>query len=386
MSDSESDSVQWITTRRPSNPMTSTTQTSRNFERPRIAESAYAQRTRVSAADIALALKTGNFNRYDWILITKAYQKTLRQRFLKSFKERRNMRLRLKSRRRPGSDSGDQASDSSVSSENRSGTGSTHNFNITEMSNQCNAMPTQKMTNITVRQKSTFNIEKQSKRSFDSDDEPSHQSYCKRTKLMSPVKNKRALLKENPIPANNNVDLSNRYQFANPSLPVRKSNHQEQEKVIAKSLQPITDSTNSPQSSAHTLDNCEVVLTRLPESILQNQLTHYNITNNNTKNPGKTFWDTDFESDDYLTVLPRSYVIDNSKKADASLNNTKQDFKDHTSDARSEVSKKSLQAAQLPDHSNSSFLNNNNSEVNNDPIVKSDPKTTSAQGARRLTL
>ncbi|KAJ8738034.1 hypothetical protein PYW08_000629 [Mythimna loreyi] len=241
------------------------------------------------------------------------------------------------------------------------------------MSNQCNAMPTQKMTNITVRQKSTFNIEKQSKRSFDSDNEPSHQSYCKRTKLMSPVKNKRALLKENPIPANNNVDLSNRYQFANPSLPVRKSNHQEQEKVIAKSLQPITDRTNSPQSSAHTLDNCEVVLTRLPETILQNQLTHYNITNNNTKNPGKTFWDTDFESDeDYLTVLPRSYVIDNSKKADASLNNTKQDFKDHTSDARSEVSKKSLQAAQLPDHSNSSFLNNNNSEVNNDPIVKSE--------------
>ncbi|KAJ8710776.1 hypothetical protein PYW08_009291 [Mythimna loreyi] len=712
MSDSESDasnnvfsfqnSITTVNARGPNtnfsfrNPMTSTM--SRNFERPRYAESAYDQRSMyyrretspmsiqsacdmrqrnyhqyagmssrhsvytgrggspmsmrsidssvsVSAADIAFAFNNGKFNRKDCRLIREAYQKFLKQRVRKRIEKKRNMRLHLKSRRRSGYDSGEQASDSSVSSDDRrsvrtyqenmssrstktdlrdfrntfhdrnmhketpaqfssftfknkfsvgsSSSSNTHNFNNTVMSNQFNAMPTQKdrfrngfllpsqrfnrsvassaimedtgkphktlennvVNNInrnncpsseeeifstTVREKSSFNIEKQHKRSFDSENEPSLPD-SKRTKLMSPVKNKRALPKKNPIPPNNNVNLSNSFQFAKPSLPVRKSKHQIQEKLIAKSSQPLTDflepmpkkvqenmqpeptntqeksndnlsqveqsdmtqnsdvssrpsfikrklftqkldvtekanissdSTNSPQSSTHTLqkeknkarklvtnqsclnrevnddsnlldlihkivppdrinlsnqtainqtknvqnktdnntkwdvtsvismcneddasdtytdeeifktdntlknnvNNCKVVVTKLANNILQKQvvnqnftLTHNNITTNNTKNPGKTFWDTDFESDaECQTVLPRSHIVDNLIKAP--LNNTKQDFKDDTGYARSEISKKSLQAAEFPKRLNTSLLNTTTS--NNTLIMK----------------
>lgn len=72
----------------------------------------------VSAADIAFAFKNVKFNRFDLKVIKEAYQKLMKQRHRKRIEKRRNMRMFLKgNRNRTGDDSGEQASDSSVSSD-----------------------------------------------------------------------------------------------------------------------------------------------------------------------------------------------------------------------------------------------------------------------------
>lgn len=270
------------------------------------------------------------------------------------------MRLHLKSRRRSGDDSGDQASDSSVSSddhrsvktykENMSSTRSTrmdltdfrnnfrdrnmiketsdnfsqntfknkfslgstiinntHSINNTVLSNQLSSMPTQRdrfllpshrfnrsvassvimedsgkppknmgnnvrsnncpsseeeIFSTTVKEKSMCNIGAQRKRSFDSDDD-SRLPNNKRSRLSSPAKNNKRVPPKNNVNPASNVDLSNSFQFAKPSLPVRKSKHIVQEKLIAKSSQPLTDFLE-PMSSK-VLENLQVVETNSRE-------------------------------------------------------------------------------------------------------------------------
>ncbi|CAH1640325.1 unnamed protein product [Spodoptera littoralis] len=94
---------------------------------------------------------------------------------------------------------------------------------------------------VTVREKSPCNIEPQRKRSLDSEDECLPRK--KKSRVLSPVKNDPinrrtpTKLKDQP----KNVALSNSFEFAKPSLPVRKSKPKVQEKLIAKSAQPLTD-------------------------------------------------------------------------------------------------------------------------------------------------
>ncbi|CAK1584426.1 unnamed protein product, partial [Parnassius mnemosyne] len=72
----------------------------------------------VSATDIALAFKNGNFNKHDLRLIKDAYNKFLKMRLRKRIEKRRNHTLFLKStRRKTDDDSGEQGSDSSISSD-----------------------------------------------------------------------------------------------------------------------------------------------------------------------------------------------------------------------------------------------------------------------------
>ncbi|RVE43762.1 hypothetical protein evm_011611 [Chilo suppressalis] len=74
--------------------------------------------TTVSAADIATALKTEKFNKNDLKMIKDAYNKLMKRRVRKRIEKRRNMRVFLKgNRRKSGYDSGEQGSNSSVSSD-----------------------------------------------------------------------------------------------------------------------------------------------------------------------------------------------------------------------------------------------------------------------------
>lgn len=282
----------------------------------------------------------------------------MKHRFRKRIEKRRNMRLFLKgSRRRSGDDSGEQGSDSSVSSddcrsiktsykENMSYTGSArmnltdfrktfrdnnmtqtctdnykqnsfknmfsintssrnHNFNNSTISKSSQPIPTLKdrfkngfvlpsqrfnrsvasstipensekpknmepnhrrnenycvsnnkqnkncesgseeeiFSGTTIKDKITLNPQKEpSKRRFESDEETSLPDK-KKSKMSSPVKNSQANtklpLKNNNL-VNNNVENLNNFEFVKPTLPVRKSKSKVQEKVIAKSKQPLT--------------------------------------------------------------------------------------------------------------------------------------------------
>lgn len=72
----------------------------------------------ISAADIAFALNNVKYNKYDLKVIKEAYNKLMKQRVRKRIEKRRNIRLFLKnSRRRSGDDSGDQGSNSAISSD-----------------------------------------------------------------------------------------------------------------------------------------------------------------------------------------------------------------------------------------------------------------------------
>ncbi|XP_075981367.1 uncharacterized protein LOC142979998 [Anticarsia gemmatalis] len=311
----------------------------------------------VSAADIAFAFKNVKFNKYDLKVIKDAYHKLMKQRVRKRIEKRRNMRLFLKgSRRRSGDDSGEQGSDSSISSDdcrsvktsykenmscsnsarmdftdfrktvrdsdmlkdcsdnfkqstfknmfsiNTSNHHRSQNLNSTSIPKHNNPILTQQerfkngfllpsqrfnrsvastvipessenhhkntencrqngkiknasnekpvnnlesgsdeeiFSEVTVREKS---IESQRKRSLESDDDSSLPNK-KRSKLSSPVKSP---IKKVPSKAknnkvvNNNNENTNNFEFAMPTLPVRKSKPKVQEKVIAKSKQPLT--------------------------------------------------------------------------------------------------------------------------------------------------
>lgn len=72
----------------------------------------------VSAADIVLALKNLKCNENDLRLIKDAYNKFIKNRTRKRIEKRRNLKLFLKGyRRKSGEDSGEQGSDSSISSD-----------------------------------------------------------------------------------------------------------------------------------------------------------------------------------------------------------------------------------------------------------------------------
>ncbi|CAH0713277.1 unnamed protein product, partial [Brenthis ino] len=72
----------------------------------------------VSAADIVVALKNVKFNEKDLRLIKEAYNKFIKKRTRKRIEKRRNLKLFLKGyRRKSGEDSGEQGSDSSISSD-----------------------------------------------------------------------------------------------------------------------------------------------------------------------------------------------------------------------------------------------------------------------------
>ncbi|KAM3963371.1 uncharacterized protein ACR2FA_002742 [Aphomia sociella] len=74
--------------------------------------------TSVSAADIALAFKNMNFNKYDMRIIKEAYNKFMKRRIRKKIEKRRNLKLFMKGyRRKSGYDSGELGSDSSISSD-----------------------------------------------------------------------------------------------------------------------------------------------------------------------------------------------------------------------------------------------------------------------------
>ncbi|XP_021190541.3 dual specificity protein kinase splB [Helicoverpa armigera] len=101
---------------------------------------------------------------------------------------------------------------------------------------------------ITVREKSTYDVQSQGKRSLDSDDDIALPKN-KKSRVASPVKNaantKKAPSKPSIAACQENVEMSNSFQFAKPMLPVRKSRPKVQEKLIAKShstpLQPLND-------------------------------------------------------------------------------------------------------------------------------------------------
>ncbi|KAF9424897.1 hypothetical protein HW555_000198 [Spodoptera exigua] len=332
----------------------------------------------VSAADIAFAFKNVKFNRYDLKVIKDAYHKLMKQRVRKRIEKRRNMRLFLKGRRRSGYDSGEQGSNSSISSddcrsiktsykENMSSNASTRmnltdfrrtvndntfkdcseslkqsavrnkfpigfnsgnttkNFNSSMMPPSYNLqsnpftsqkdrfkngflLPSQRFnksvassaimensekcyktkmlrnfnaqnrdrnncvtgseedeeifSEVTVREKSPCTIEPQRKRSLDSEDECFPQK--KKSRVTSPVKNdpnnRRTPSKiKNHQP--NNVALSNSFEFAKPSLPVRKSKPKVQEVLIAKSAQPLTDFLepipDKVQETVQTVENTQ---------------------------------------------------------------------------------------------------------------------------------
>uniref|UniRef100_A0A2A4JNP1 Uncharacterized protein n=1 Tax=Heliothis virescens TaxID=7102 RepID=A0A2A4JNP1_HELVI len=312
----------------------------------------------VSAADIAFAFKNVKFNKYDLKVIKDAYHKLMKQRVRKRIERRRNMRLFLKgSRQGSGDDSGEQGSNSSVSSDdcrsvktsykenmsssrsaridfksfkdsnmvkdcsenfrqnsfrNKFSVGSNINpFNSTLASKQTNPIPTQKdrfrnrsgfllpsqrfnqsvassaimentekppkvagknmnsvknhysqnnnngpsasedeeiFSEMTVREKSTYNVESHGKRSLDSEDDTSLPER-KRTRIISPIKNapntKKAPTKPSIAPCQKGIEMSNSFEFAKPMLPVWKSRPKVQEKLIAKShttsLQPLND-------------------------------------------------------------------------------------------------------------------------------------------------
>ncbi|KAL4704403.1 hypothetical protein ACJJTC_005757 [Scirpophaga incertulas] len=79
----------------------------------------------VSANDIALAFKNIKFNKFDTKIIKDAYNKFMKRRRRQKIEKRRNMRLFLKAcRRKSGYDSGEQGSDSSISSDNCKSTSS----------------------------------------------------------------------------------------------------------------------------------------------------------------------------------------------------------------------------------------------------------------------
>ncbi|XP_060805481.1 uncharacterized protein PF3D7_1120600 [Amyelois transitella] len=72
----------------------------------------------VSAADIAMAFKSMNFNKYDLRVIKDAYNQFMKKRMRRKIEKRRNLRLFLKGqRRKSGYDSGELGSDSSISSD-----------------------------------------------------------------------------------------------------------------------------------------------------------------------------------------------------------------------------------------------------------------------------
>ncbi|XP_053615002.1 probable WRKY transcription factor protein 1 [Plodia interpunctella] len=72
----------------------------------------------VSAADIAMAFKNMNFNKYDLRVIKDAYNQFMKRRMRRKIEKRRNLRLFLKGqRRKSGYDSGELGSDSSISSD-----------------------------------------------------------------------------------------------------------------------------------------------------------------------------------------------------------------------------------------------------------------------------
>ncbi|CAH0590197.1 unnamed protein product [Chrysodeixis includens] len=306
----------------------------------------------VSAADIAFAFKNVKFNKYDLKVIKDAYHRLMKQRVRKRIEKRRNMRLFMKgNRRRSGYDSGEQGSNSSISSddcrsvktsykENMSTTRSTgmltdfrkpatenrlkdfstnarqntfknmfsmgsssnsitQNYNTSVMPKQSNTMPTQKerfkngfllpsqrfnqsvastvipetsekpqrttednvknhytqnkqnnknvtsgsedeqIFSETVRENSTYNFEPLGKRTLDSDDESSLPEK-KKSKLSSP-RNAQRNKRTTPKPKNTNpLPNTSNFEFAVPSLPVRKSRPKVQEQLIAKSAQPLT--------------------------------------------------------------------------------------------------------------------------------------------------
>lgn len=79
----------------------------------------------MSAVDIAMAFKNVKFNKCDLRMIKEAYNKFMKRRIRKKIEKRRNMRLFLKGyRRKSGYDSGEQGSDSSISSDDWKSTAS----------------------------------------------------------------------------------------------------------------------------------------------------------------------------------------------------------------------------------------------------------------------
>ncbi|CAB3231701.1 unnamed protein product [Arctia plantaginis] len=302
-----------------------------------------------SAADIAFAFKNVKFNKYDLKVIKEAYQKLMKQRHRKRIEKRRNMRKFLKvNRNRSGDDSGEQASDSSVSSddcrsiktsykENVSSSRMTRmdnmlkdctesfrqntfknifsvgnnfkgnqKFDSSSLSNNIHALPSQKerfktgfllpsqrfnksvvstfvSQNIesnlnsnesnckqnevlmgdkspvsgseeeifpgkTARENIVCNKEVVHKRTLDGDEDSSFPDR-KRSKKSSPniiPKSKTKILsttKNSTI--NNNVVDSNNFEFAKPTLPIKKSRTKMQEKILSKSNNPLTEFVES---------------------------------------------------------------------------------------------------------------------------------------------
>lgn len=82
--------------------------------------------TSVLTLDIVSAFKTASFNKYDLRKIKDAYNKFMKHRLRQRVEKRRNLRRFLKGfRRKSGGDSGDQASNSSLSSDDNRSTRST---------------------------------------------------------------------------------------------------------------------------------------------------------------------------------------------------------------------------------------------------------------------
>ncbi|KAJ2948427.1 hypothetical protein O0L34_g7670 [Tuta absoluta] len=78
----------------------------------------YDSNTSMSAKDIAFAFQNGTFNKFDFQIIKDAYNRFMKHRTRKRIEKRRNVRQFLKGlRRKSGGDSGDQASNSSISSD-----------------------------------------------------------------------------------------------------------------------------------------------------------------------------------------------------------------------------------------------------------------------------
>ncbi|KAI5643000.1 hypothetical protein NE865_05041 [Phthorimaea operculella] len=78
----------------------------------------YDSNTSMSAKDIAFAFQNGTFNKFDFQIIKDAYNRFMKHRTRRRVEKKRNVRQFLKGlRRKSGGDSGDQASNSSISSD-----------------------------------------------------------------------------------------------------------------------------------------------------------------------------------------------------------------------------------------------------------------------------
>ncbi|XP_049876786.1 uncharacterized protein LOC126374295 [Pectinophora gossypiella] len=99
--------------------------------------------TSMSARDIAFAFKNGHFNKLDFEIIKEAYHKFLKGRVRRRVEKKRNLRMFMKGfRRKSGGDSGDQASDSSISSDDCRSTRTSRSAFYKENTSSCRSTRT----------------------------------------------------------------------------------------------------------------------------------------------------------------------------------------------------------------------------------------------------